>query len=148
MRVGKVINRYKMAKHFVTEITDERFTFRRNEEKILAEQQPDGIYTVRSNVEPERFDAAQTVRAYKDLATADPVPYTGRNGDGNEPGRWVTTINVGGDFGFPRGRWASVLSAPEPDPEQRGTTPNGYHMSFHTKHPRAVDAAVDATFAL
>ena len=71
LRVGKVINRYKMAKHFATEITDERFTYRRNEEKIAAEQQLDGIYIVRSNVEPERFDAAQTVRAYKDLAKVE-----------------------------------------------------------------------------
>ena len=71
LRVGKVINRYKMAKHFVTDITNERFTYRRNEEKIAAEQQLDGIYIVRSNVEPERFDAAQTVRAYKDLAKVE-----------------------------------------------------------------------------
>ena len=71
LRVGKVINRYKMAKHFVTEITDERFTYRRNEAKVAAEQQLDGIYIVRSNVEPERFDAAQTVRAYKDLAKVE-----------------------------------------------------------------------------
>ena len=71
VRVGKEINRYKMAKHFVTEITDERFTYRRNEDKIAAEQQLDGIYIVRSNVEPERFDAAQTVRAYKDLSKVE-----------------------------------------------------------------------------
>ena len=71
LRVGKVINRYKMAKHFVTEITDERFAYRRNEEKIAAEQQLDGIYIVRSNVEPEQLDATQTVRAYKDLAKVE-----------------------------------------------------------------------------
>ncbi len=71
LRVGKVINRYKMAKHFVTDITDERFTYRRNDEKIAAEEQLDGIYIVRSNVEPERFDAAQTVRAYKDLSKVE-----------------------------------------------------------------------------
>ncbi len=45
LRVGKVINRYKMAKHFVTEIADECFAYRRNEEKIAAEQQLDGIPT-------------------------------------------------------------------------------------------------------
>ena len=67
LRVGKVINRYKVAKHFVTTITDESFTFRRDENKIADEQQLDGLYIVRSNVEPEHFDAAQTVRAYKDL---------------------------------------------------------------------------------
>ena len=71
VRVGKVINRYKMAKHFVTEITDERFTFRRNEDKIATEKQLDGIYIVRSNVEPEQFDATQTVRAYKDLSKVE-----------------------------------------------------------------------------
>ena len=71
VRVGKVLNRYKMAKHFVTEITDESFTFRRDEEKIATEEQLDGIYIVRSNVEPEQFDAAQTVRAYKDLSKVE-----------------------------------------------------------------------------
>ena len=64
IRVGKVINHYKMVKHFVTQITDERCTYRRNAAKIAAEQQLDGIYIVRSNVESEQFDATQTVRAY------------------------------------------------------------------------------------
>ena len=71
IRVGKVINHYKVAKHFVTTITDESFTFRRDEDKIADEQQLDGLYIVRSNVEPEQFDAAQTVRAYKDLAKVE-----------------------------------------------------------------------------
>ena len=71
LRVGKVINRYKMAKHFVTDITDERFTFRRNDHRIAEEQQLDGLYIVRSNVEPERFDAARTVLAYKDLSKVE-----------------------------------------------------------------------------
>ena len=71
LRVGKVINRYKMAKHFITTITDEAFTFRRDEEKIATEQALDGLYIVRSNVEPEQFDAAQTVRAYKDLSKVE-----------------------------------------------------------------------------
>ena len=71
VRVGKVINRHKVAKHFVTTITDETFTFRRDEDKIAAEAQLDGLYIVRSNVEPEQFDAAQTVRAYKDLSKVE-----------------------------------------------------------------------------
>ena len=71
MRVGKVINRYKVAKHFVTAITDESFAFHRDEAGIADEQQLDGIYIVRSNVEPEQFDAAQTVRAYKDLSKVE-----------------------------------------------------------------------------
>ena len=71
LRVGKVINRYKVAKHFVTTITDDTFTFRRDEERVATEQQLDGLYIVRSNVEPEQFDAAQTVRAYKDLSKVE-----------------------------------------------------------------------------
>ena len=59
-----------MAKHFRTDITDESFTFRRDEQ-IAAEERLDGIYIVRSNVEPEQFDAAQTVRAYKDLSKVE-----------------------------------------------------------------------------
>ena len=66
-----MINRYKMAKPLVTDITDDGFTFRRNDDKIAAEQRRDGIYIVRSDVEPERFDAAQTVRAYKDLSKVE-----------------------------------------------------------------------------
>ena len=71
VRVGKVINHYKVAKHFDTTITDESFSFQRNEAAIADEQQLDGIYIVRSNVEPEQFDAAQTVRAYKDLSKVE-----------------------------------------------------------------------------
>ena len=71
LRVGRVINRYKMAKHFVTTITATSFTFRRDEHKLAAEQALDGLYIVRSNVEPEQFDAAQTVRAYKDLSKVE-----------------------------------------------------------------------------
>ena len=60
-----------MAKHFVLDITDESFSFHRNQDKIAAEQQLDGVYIVRSNVEPEQFDAAETVRAYKDLSKVE-----------------------------------------------------------------------------
>ena len=71
LRVGKVINRHKVAKHFVTTITHDAFTFHRDDERIATEQQLDGLYIVRSNVEPEQFDAAQTVRAYKDLSKVE-----------------------------------------------------------------------------
>ena len=71
VRVGKVIDRYKVAKHFMTTITDTTFTFRRDADKIAAEALLDGLYIVRSNVEPAQFDAAQTVRAYKDLSKVE-----------------------------------------------------------------------------
>ena len=71
LRVGRMIHRRKVAKHFITTITDETFSFRRDDEKIAAEEALDGIYIVRSNVEPEQFDAARTVRAYKDLSNVE-----------------------------------------------------------------------------
>ena len=71
MRVGKVIDRYKVAKHFVTTITDDAFTFRRDEDKIATEAALDGLYIIRSNVEPQQMDATQTVRAYKNLSKVE-----------------------------------------------------------------------------
>ena len=71
VRVGKVINGHKMGKHFITTITDDSFSFTRDRENIAAEAELDGLYIVRSNVEPELFDAEQTVTAYKDLAKVE-----------------------------------------------------------------------------
>ena len=71
MRVGKVINQHKVSKHFITTITEDSFTYERDLEKIAAEEELDGLYIVRSNVEPELFDADQTVRAYKDLSKVE-----------------------------------------------------------------------------
>ena len=71
MRVGKVINGHKVGKHFITTITEDSFSFARDLDKIAAEEELDGLYIVRSNVEPELFDAEQTVRAYKDLAKVE-----------------------------------------------------------------------------
>ena len=67
-RVGKVTNRYKVANHFVTTISEEAFTYERDPEKIAIEEALDGIYVVRSNVDPHRLDAAENVRAYKNLS--------------------------------------------------------------------------------
>ena len=71
VRVGKVIDRYKVAKHLITTITDTTFTFRRDADKIATEAALDGLYIVRSNVEPQQMDATQTVRAYKNLSKVE-----------------------------------------------------------------------------
>ena len=71
IRVGKVIDRYKVAKHFDPQITEDSFTFARLQDQIAAEEQLDGIYIIRSNVEPERLDADHTVRAYKSLSRVE-----------------------------------------------------------------------------
>jgi len=67
IRVGKVINKRKVAKHFIADIAAGRFTYRRDEEKIAAEAALDGIYVIRTSVPAATLDAAGAVTAYKDL---------------------------------------------------------------------------------
>jgi transposase len=71
LRVGKVINRYKMAKHFITEIEETSFAFRRDQEKIGREAALDGIYIIRTSVRREHLEDHATVRAYKDLSKVE-----------------------------------------------------------------------------
>jgi len=71
LRVGKVLNRYRMGKHFKLKITDEGFEYQRNTEKIAAEVALDGIYVIRTSVSAERMNAEGAVRAYKDLSTVE-----------------------------------------------------------------------------
>jgi hypothetical protein len=67
VRVGKVINRHKVAKHFTLDITDTTFAYTRNTNAIATEAALDGIYVVRTSVGSERLDAAGVVDAYKSL---------------------------------------------------------------------------------
>ncbi|MGH3339168.1 MAG: IS1634 family transposase, partial [Propionibacteriaceae bacterium] len=68
LRVGKIINRYKMAKHFQVTITDTTLMITRNTTQIAAEAALDGIYVLRTSVPAEQLDAAGVVTAYKNLA--------------------------------------------------------------------------------
>ncbi len=67
-RVGRVINKYQMAKHFSRGITDTSFTYVRNEGSIGEEAALDGLYVLRTNVDEEQLDTAGVVLAYKSLA--------------------------------------------------------------------------------
>jgi hypothetical protein len=67
LRVGKVINHYKMAKHFHLTITDEAFTFTRNEDAIAAEAALDGIYVLRTNLPKSALGRDDVVLRYKGL---------------------------------------------------------------------------------
>ncbi len=67
LRVGKVINKYKMAKHFDTDITAEGFTFTRNHEAIAAEAALDGIYVLRTNLPAHTLGRDEVVLRYKGL---------------------------------------------------------------------------------
>ena len=71
LRVGKVVNQYKVGKHFELDISDTCFAYRRNEVKIHEEAALDGIYVIRTSVASETFPSESAVRAYKDLAKVE-----------------------------------------------------------------------------
>jgi transposase len=71
LRVGKVVNQYKVAKHFELAIGDKTFTFARKHEAIAAEAALDGIYIIRTSVAATRMDSAECVRSYKALANVE-----------------------------------------------------------------------------
>jgi len=71
VRVGKVINKYKVAKHFRLTIAEDRFDFQIDEAQVAAEAALDGLYVIRTSVPPERLDAANTVRSYKQLSAVE-----------------------------------------------------------------------------
>lgn len=71
IRLGKVLSRSKMGKHFQFTIEDTRFGFQRDEEKIAAEAHLDGLYVLRTSVTKDDLNATQVVRAYKDLAKVE-----------------------------------------------------------------------------
>jgi transposase len=71
LRIGKVINRHKVGKHFILEINEQSFTYRRDEQKIAEEAALDGFYVIRTSVSQAMFSAESTVRAYKDLSAVE-----------------------------------------------------------------------------
>lgn len=71
VRVGKVINKYKVAKHFRLDIRDHGFDFGIDEAQVAAEAALDGLYVIRTSVPPERLGAEETVRSYKALSQVE-----------------------------------------------------------------------------
>jgi transposase len=71
LKVGAVVNRYKMAKHFELVIAEASFSFHRKAAAIAAEAALDGIYVVRTNLPKKALDDATTVGAYKSLARVE-----------------------------------------------------------------------------
>ena len=66
-KVGKVLNRYKVGKHFAMMIEDGAFSFSRKQEAIRRESELDGIYVIRTSESNDRISAEDTVRSYKRL---------------------------------------------------------------------------------
>jgi transposase len=71
LKVGAVIGKYKMAKHFTLTITDTDFAFARKHDEIDAEARLDGIYVVRTSLTTKTLDDDASVRAYKSLAQVE-----------------------------------------------------------------------------
>ena len=71
LRVGRVVNRYKVAKHFVVRIGDDSLAYERKDQRIAEEAALDGFYVIRTDVPDTVLDAEQTVRAYKGLSKVE-----------------------------------------------------------------------------
>ena len=71
VRVGKVVNKYKVAKHVVLTIEDGQFTYAFDEDKIAAEAALDGIYVIRTSLDAQRISAEDAVRSYKRLTCVE-----------------------------------------------------------------------------
>jgi len=71
VRVDRVLSRRKVAKHFTTEITDDSFSYARDQDSITAEAQLDGIYVLRTSVAASDLDSREVVSSYKALAQVE-----------------------------------------------------------------------------
>jgi transposase len=71
LKVGKVLGRYKVGKHFLYTIGEGQFQWSRREQMIEQEAKLDGIYVIRTSESVERLSAADTVRSYKSLAQVE-----------------------------------------------------------------------------
>jgi hypothetical protein len=80
LAVGKVINKKKVAKHFITDIADDGLSWRRNEQRIAAEAALDGIYVIRTSLPADTLGADGAVESYKALENVERV-FRGLNTD-------------------------------------------------------------------
>ena len=71
VRVGKIVNKYKVAKHFELSIGDASLSWVRRQDLIDSEAALDGLYIIRTSVSAEQMDAPQCVRNYKSLANVE-----------------------------------------------------------------------------
>jgi len=71
LKVGRVVNRFKMAKHFALTIEDGRFQAQRRKEGIREEGLLDGVYVIRTSESKENLVAPDVVRHYKNLTNVE-----------------------------------------------------------------------------
>jgi transposase len=71
VRVGKVVNKYKVAKHFDYTIEADHFAFSINEDRVAQEAALDGIYVLRTALSAQKMQAPEVVRSYKSLSDVE-----------------------------------------------------------------------------
>lgn len=71
VKVGRVLSRFKVGKHFVLDIQDGHFTFTRDAERIATEERLDGIYVIRTSEPSQDLSAEDCVRTYKSLGQVE-----------------------------------------------------------------------------
>ena len=71
LRADRVLRRRKVAKHFTTEITDDSFSYARDQDSITAEAALDGIYVLRTSVAGSSLASGEVVSSYKALACVE-----------------------------------------------------------------------------
>ena len=71
VKVGKVLGRYKVGKHFDCKIGEGSFAWSRRQDAVEQEAKLDGIYGLRTSEPAERLTAEDTVRSYKSLAEVE-----------------------------------------------------------------------------
>jgi transposase len=71
VRIGKVVDKYKMSKHVVLDIRDDGFDFHLDDDKVSAEAALDGLYVIRTSVPAQRLAADDVVRSYKMLSQVE-----------------------------------------------------------------------------
>jgi hypothetical protein len=69
--VGRIENRYKLAKLFDIAVGEDGFTFARNPDRSAAEARLDGFYVIRTSVEDNALATDNVVGAYKGLARVE-----------------------------------------------------------------------------
>jgi Transposase DDE domain len=70
-RVGRVVNKYKVAKHFALDIADGHFAYHRETDQITSEAALDGLYVIRTTLPATQLPTRAAVRAYKQLKMAE-----------------------------------------------------------------------------
>jgi hypothetical protein len=71
VRIGKVVDKYKMAKHVVLDIREDGFDFHLDDDTIAAEAALDGLYVIRTSVSAQRLATDEVVRSYKLLSQVE-----------------------------------------------------------------------------